>query len=116
MLASSRTQSTDAVAEFTCTVEVPPLGNASPVTNVARIASSLGSIDITASPRKASRALAAISAPSLAISSSAALEVSQARTRCPAFKRLRVIALPMRPTPMKPTSMLPSIAFLSCSM
>ena len=45
---------------LTWIVSLPPSGNTPPVTNTARMASSFGSMEITASPRKASLALAAM--------------------------------------------------------
>ena len=78
--------------------------------NTSRNAASFGSIEMTASPRTASAAFAAMSAPARSSSCSGSGDLSQARTRCPALSRLAAMALPMRPVPRNPTSIVSFLA------
>src|SRR5262249_57521565 len=75
----------------------------------SRRAWSFGSIETTASPRKASAAFVAMSAPARLSSCNGSDDLSHARTRCPAFSRFAAMALPIRPVPRNPTSIVSTL-------
>src|SRR5438477_2789032 len=90
------------VAMLTCTNPFGALSSSGSMT--ARTAASSASIENTASPLNASRAVETGVAPSFASSSTDARERFHTRTLWPAFRRLAATRDPIVPRPMNPTS------------
>src|SRR5499426_4091973 len=103
------TQSSETVPMLTDTIEGRPCLSRSPSIKTSRRAWSFGSIETTASPRKASAAFVAMSAPARLSSFNGSDDLSHARTRCPAFSRFAAMALPIRPVPRNPTSIVSTL-------
>src|SRR6516164_8970481 len=101
---NASTQSSETVPMLTDTIEGRPCLSRSPSMKTSRRAWSFGSIETTASPRKASAAFVAMSAPARLSSCNGSDDLSHARTWCPAFSRFAAMALPIRPVPRNPTS------------
>src|SRR5215467_2325765 len=101
---NASTQSSETVPMFTEMIEGRPCLSRSPSMKTSRRAWSFGSIEMTASPRKAWAAFVAMSAPARLSSCNGSDDLSHARTRCPALSRFAAMTLPIRPVPRNPTS------------